>query len=112
MASTTDATATLDDIQRDMQALRTDMTKLAGQMTEVLSNGGGEAIAKLKERVGRMHEDLDETLSDVGERSREALGEVSDRIGDGLQDWVQERPTTTSALAVGRGFLFGAPWRR
>jgi ElaB/YqjD/DUF883 family membrane-anchored ribosome-binding protein len=112
MASTTDAAATLEDIQRDMQALRTDMTKLAGQMTEVLSNGGGEAIARLKERVGRMQEGLDETLSDVGERSREALGEVSDRIGEALQDSVQEHPFTTIALAVGLGFLFGATWRR
>jgi len=95
-----------------MQALRTDMTRLAGQVTELLSNGGGEAIAKLKERVGQMHDDLDDTLSDVGERSREALSDVSDRIGEALQESVQEHPITTIALAVGLGFLFGATWRR
>ena len=112
MASTTDAAATLEDIQRDMQALRSDMTKLAGQMTDVLSNGGGEAIAKLKERVGQMHEDLDDTFSEVSERGREALSDVSDRIGEALQDSVQEHPFTTIAIAVGLGFLFGATWRR
>ena len=112
MASTTDAAATLEDIQHDMQALRNDMTKLAGQVTELLSNGGGEAIAKLKERVGRMQEDLDDTLSEVGERGREALSDVSDRVGEALQESVQEHPLTTIALALGLGFLFGATWRR
>jgi ElaB/YqjD/DUF883 family membrane-anchored ribosome-binding protein len=112
MASTTDAAATFDDIQRDMQALRTDMTRLAGQVTELLSNGGGEAIAKLKDRVGRMQEDLDDTLADVGARSREALSDVSDRLGDALHESVQEHPLTTIGLALGLGFLFGATWRR
>jgi ElaB/YqjD/DUF883 family membrane-anchored ribosome-binding protein len=112
MASTTNAAATIEDIQRDMLALRSDMAKLAGQVTEVLSNGGGEAIARLKERVGEMQDGLDETLSDVGARSREALGDVSDRIGDALQESIQEHPLTTIGLAVGLGFLFGATWRR
>ena len=43
MASTKDATATVEDIQRDVQALRDDLAKLAGQMSDLLSTGGGEA---------------------------------------------------------------------
>ena len=70
------------------------------------------AITKLKERVGRMQEDLDDTLSEVGERGREALSDVSDRVGEALQESVQEHPLTTIALALGLGFLFGATWRR
>jgi ElaB/YqjD/DUF883 family membrane-anchored ribosome-binding protein len=112
MASTKDATATVEDIQRDVQALRDDLAKLAGQMTELLSAGGGEAIAGLKKRVRRMQDDLDETVSDVSERGREALTDVSDHLSEALQESIEEHPLTTIALAVGLGFLFGTVWRR
>ena len=112
MVSTKDATATVEDIQHDVQALRDDLAKLAGQVTELLSAGGGEAIAGLKKRVRRMQDELDETVSDVGERGREALSDVSDHLGEALQDSMQEHPLTTIALAVGLGFLFGTAWRR
>ena len=112
MASTKDATATVEDLQHDVQALRDDLAKLAGQVTELLSAGGGEAIAGLKKRVRRMQDELDETVSDVGERGREALSDVSDHLGEALQDSMQEHPLTTIALAVGLGFLFGTAWRR
>ncbi|HYW61311.1 MAG TPA: hypothetical protein VE909_12335 [Xanthobacteraceae bacterium] len=107
-----DAAATIEDIQRDVQALRDDMGRLAGQVTELLSTGGGEALEKIKERVNRMHGDLDETLSGVGERGREALTDVTDHLSEALQESLQEHPVTTVALAVGLGFLFGTAWRR
>ena len=112
MASTKEATATIEDIQRDVQALRDDLSKLAGQMSDLLSTGGGEAIAGIKKRVRRMQEDLDETVSDASERGREALSDVSDHLGEALQDSMQEHPLTTVALALGLGFLFGTVWRR
>ena len=112
MASTKDATATVEDIQRDVQALRDDLAKLAGQMSDLLSSSSGDAIAGLKKRARRMHDELDETVSDMSERSREALSDVSDHLGEALQDSMQEHPLTTVALAVGLGFLFGTAWRR
>ncbi len=112
MASTTDAAATIEDIQRDVQALRNDMARLAGQVTELLGASGGDAIGRLKEQVGRVQDGLDETLSDMGVRSREALTDIYDRVGEAVQDSVQEHPLATIALALGLGFLFGATWRR
>jgi ElaB/YqjD/DUF883 family membrane-anchored ribosome-binding protein len=112
MASTKDATATVDDIQRDVQALRDDLAKLAGQVGDLLSAGGAEALAGLKKRAQRVQDDLDDTVSDYGERGREALSEVSDHLGEALQESMQEHPLTTVALAVGLGFLFGTAWRR
>ena len=112
MASTKDTSATVEDIQRDVQALRDDLGKLAGQVSELLSAGGGEALAGIKERVRRMHDELDETISDVGERGREALSEVGEHLSDALQDSIEQHPLTTIALAVGLGFLFGTAWRR
>lgn len=112
MASTTDAASTIEDIQRDVQALRNDMARLAGQMTELVSAGGGEAIGKIKERVANMQDGLDETLTDMGTRSREALTDIYDRVGEALQDSLQEHPLATIGLALGLGFLFGTTWRR
>jgi ElaB/YqjD/DUF883 family membrane-anchored ribosome-binding protein len=112
MASTKEATATVEDIQRDVQALRDDLSKLAGQMSDLLSAGGGEAFAGIKKRVHRMQEELDETVSDVSERGREALSDVSDHLSEALQESMQEHPLTTVALALGLGFLFGTVWRR
>ena len=112
MASTKDTSATMEDIQRDVQALRDDLARLAGQVSELLSASGGEALAGIKERVRRMHDELDETMSDVGERGREALSEVGDHLSEALQDSIEEHPLTTIGLAVALGFLFGTAWRR
>ena len=112
MASSNGAAATIEDIQRDMQALRDDMAKLAGQMTTLLSEGGEEAIGNLKKRVSRMQDELGDNLADVGERGREALTDVSEHLSEALQESLQEHPLTTVALAVGLGFLFGTAWRR
>ena len=112
MASSKEATATVEDIQRDVQALRDDLARLAGQMTDLLSASGAEALSGLKKRARRMQDELDDTVSDVGERGREALSEVTDHLGDALQESMQEHPMTTIALAVGLGFLFGTAWRR
>ncbi len=112
MASTKDATATVDDIQRDVQALRDDLAKLAGQVTNLLSASGGEAMENIKRRVRRMQDELDETMADAGERGREAFSDMSDHLTDTLQESMQEHPLTTIALAVGLGFLFGTAWRR
>ncbi|HLH90162.1 MAG TPA: DUF883 domain-containing protein [Xanthobacteraceae bacterium] len=112
MATTKDTAATVEDIQRDVQALRDDLARLAGQVSELLSASGGEALAGIKERVRRMQDQLDETVSDVSERGREALTEVGDHLSDALQESIEQHPLTTIALAVGLGFLFGTAWRR
>jgi ElaB/YqjD/DUF883 family membrane-anchored ribosome-binding protein len=112
MASSKEATATVEDIQRDVQALRDDLARLAGQMTDLLSASGAEALSGLKKRARRMQDELDDTVADVGERGREALSEVTDHLGEALQEQIQEHPLTVVALAVGLGFLFGTAWRR
>jgi ElaB/YqjD/DUF883 family membrane-anchored ribosome-binding protein len=112
MASTKDATATVEDIQHDVQALRDDLARLAGQVTELVSESGAEALSGLKKRARRMQDGLDDTVSDVSERGREALSDVTEHLGDALQESMQEHPLTIVTLAVGLGFLFGTAWRR
>ncbi len=112
MASTKEAAATVEDIQRDVQNLRDDFGRLAQQVTQLVSATGSEAVGDAKERVRRLRENLDETVSEASERGREAFTDISENVGEALEESLREHPLATVALAVGLGFLFGTAWRR
>src|ERR1051326_4457000 len=101
MASRKEAAATVTDIARDIQALRDDLAQLSRQVTTLLSASSDEAIGKVKERVRRMRDSIDETMADAGERGREALSDASGHIGEGLEESLREHPVATVALALG-----------
>jgi len=97
-----------DSIQRDLQALRDDLSSLAEQVGEILSSKGNAAWRKAKTSV-------DEAVSDAQSKGQEALDamhEVSDRFVAAVDESLEERPYTTLALAAGLGFILGAMWRR
>jgi ElaB/YqjD/DUF883 family membrane-anchored ribosome-binding protein len=95
-----------------MQALRDDLAQLSRQVTTLLSASSDEAIGEVKERMRRMRDNIDATVADAGERGREALSDVSGKVGEALEESLQEHPVTTVALALGLGFLFGTMLRR
>jgi ElaB/YqjD/DUF883 family membrane-anchored ribosome-binding protein len=111
MASSEPA-AKIQDIQNDLQQLRSDVAQLAQQMASLFSATGEEALDQVKGRVRRMKDDVEGAVADAGERGREALDEVSETIGEAIETSLREHPLTTVALAVGLGFLFGTAWRR
>lgn len=111
MASSEPA-AKIEDIQNDLQQLRTDVTQLAQQMASLFSATGEEALDDVKSRVRRMKDGFESAVTDAGERGREAFDEVSENIGETIETSLREHPLTTVALAVGFGFLFGTAWRR
>lgn|SRR5262249_44107674 len=113
MASTKEAATTIEDIQRDMQSLRDDLARLAQQVTGLVSETGSEAVGEARKRVRQLRENLGNIdMAEAGERSREALSDVSETIGEALEDSLRDHPLTTITLAVGLGFLFGTAWRR
>jgi len=70
------ATGTIEDIQRDLQAVRDDLSRLTQQMTNLVSVTGRKALREVKEQISP------------------------------LEDAVRERPFAALAVAVGLGFLF------
>ncbi len=112
MASTSGPAATIDDIRKDLQTLRDDVTRLAEQVTALVGASGDEAIGEVKERIRRLRDSVEETVADAGERGRDTILEVTDNLGEAIEDALRTRPLTTVALAVGLGFLFGTAWRR
>ena len=95
-------------IQKDLQALRDDIARLAEQFTGIVSDKGNAAWRRAKTSV-------DGAVSDAQAKGQEAAGavrDVSDNFVDAIDESLKSRPYTTLALVAGLGFLLGATWRR
>ena len=96
------------DLQKDLQMLRDDFSRLAQQVADIVANRGNAAWQRARSGV-------DDVMSDAQEKGQEAVDamrEVSDKLIEAVDDSIKNRPYTTSAMAVGLGFLFGAILRR
>jgi ElaB/YqjD/DUF883 family membrane-anchored ribosome-binding protein len=102
------AGAASGDLQKDLQMLREDFSRLAQQMADILASRGNAAWQRARSGV-------DGAMSDAQDKSREAVDamrEVSDKFVEAVDESIKNRPYTTLAMALGLGFLFGAIWRR
>lgn len=112
MPSTSNAAASVDDIRKDLQNLRDDVTRLAEQITSLVSATGDEALGEARERIRRFRTSMQEAVTDAGERGRDAVVDMTENVSEALEESLRDHPLTTIALAVGLGFLFGTAWRR
>jgi ElaB/YqjD/DUF883 family membrane-anchored ribosome-binding protein len=102
------ASAASSDIQKDLQMLRDDFSRLAAQVADIMTDRGGAAWQ-------RARSGMDDVFSDAQDKGREAVDamrEVSDKFVEAVDESIKNRPYTTLAMALGLGFLFGATWRR
>lgn len=90
-----------EDIQGDIEALRSDITDLAKELAKIVSTKGNSAFRHAKSGA-------EDTIAELEKRARSAGDDVTEAITNA----VQAKPYTTLAIAVGLGFLFGASWRR
>jgi ElaB/YqjD/DUF883 family membrane-anchored ribosome-binding protein len=102
------ASASSDDIQADLAALRADVGRLAQQLTDILAARGGATWRMAKSNV----EGVINEAQDKGKEAVDAVRDVGDKMLGAVDESLKERPYTTLALALGIGFLFGATWRR
>jgi ElaB/YqjD/DUF883 family membrane-anchored ribosome-binding protein len=96
------------NIQRDLQALREDLARLAEAISGIVSNTGNAAWRRARSSV-------DDAQTKGQEAMQEAVGamrEVSDNFIDAVDQSLRSRPYTTLAIAAGLAFLLGATWRR
>jgi ElaB/YqjD/DUF883 family membrane-anchored ribosome-binding protein len=102
------ASAASSDIQKDLQMLRDDFSRLAAQVADIMADRGGAAWQ-------RARSGMDDVFSDAQDKGREAVDamrEVSDKFVEAVDESIKNRPYTTLAMALGLGFLFGSTWRR
>jgi len=96
------------DIQKDLQALRDDIARLAEQIADIIADKGHAAW-------GHARSGADEAVSDAEQKGLEAIDamrQITDEFVETIEGSLKSRPYVTLAIAAGLGFLFGASWRR
>jgi len=103
------------NLQHDLQALRSDVAKLALEIPTVLSEVKDESLHAARERLNRMKDNIDASLAQFNERGREAaqaLDQATSEAARGLEEALHAHPIATIAFAVGIGCVLGASMRR
>ena len=91
------------DISADLEALRSDLRRLAGDVSDLMSGKGNVAWDRAKANV----EGLVSDATAKGQEAVDAVREVSDNMLGAIDESLKKRPYTTLAIAVGIGFLLG-----
>lgn len=102
------AFAASGDIERDLQALRDDVGRLAQKVADIVAIKSNSAWQRAKSSI-------DEVVSDAEAKGRDAAGavhEVSNAMVKAIDESIERRPYATLAFVAALGFLFGAIWRR
>jgi len=102
------ASAASSDIQKDLQALRDDLARLAEQVGEIVTAKSNAAWRRAKTSVDGVVSDA----QDKGRDAAHAMRDVSDNFVDAVDESIKNRPYATLALVAAAGFIFGAAWRR
>jgi ElaB/YqjD/DUF883 family membrane-anchored ribosome-binding protein len=107
--------ATYDRLEKDVAAVKNDISALTDQITDALNSFAGTAKKQARRGYKEGRANVDAAVDEVSERGSAALDAAQDAaysIEETLEDVIQQRPLATVALALGLGFLIGAMWRR
>ena len=107
--------ATYERLQKDVAAVKNDISALADQISDVIEAFKGDARKQAKRSYKQARSNVESMMSDVSNRGSEALDAAQDYAGtleESLEDAITQRPLAAVGLAVGLGFLIGVTWRR
>lgn len=107
--------STTQRLQKDLDAVKNDISALADQISDVLEAFKGDARKQARRTYKQARANVDSVMSDVGKRGNDALDAAQDyanTLEESLEDAITQRPLAAVGLAVGLGFLIGVTWRR
>jgi ElaB/YqjD/DUF883 family membrane-anchored ribosome-binding protein len=107
--------ATYERLEKDVAAVKNDISALTDQITDVLNNFAGTAQKQARRGYKQARANVDAAVEDLSERGANAMDaaqEAAYGIEESLEDIITQRPLATVGLALGLGFLIGAAWRR
>jgi ElaB/YqjD/DUF883 family membrane-anchored ribosome-binding protein len=107
--------ATYDRLEKDMAAVKNDISALTDQITDVLNSFAGTAKKQARRGYKEARANVDSAVDDMSERGSAMMDAAQDAaysIEESLEDVITQRPLATVGLALGLGFLIGAMWRR
>jgi ElaB/YqjD/DUF883 family membrane-anchored ribosome-binding protein len=104
-----------DRLQKDVEAVKTDISKLAGRITDTLNDLASAGRHEARRKYNQARSNVDTIMNDVAKQGNAAVDFAQDSVSsleETLEDAVQQRPIATIGLVLGLGFLIGLTWRR
>ena len=107
--------ATYERLEKDVAAVKNDISALTDQITDALNAFAGTARKRASRGYRQARANVDSAMEDASERGSAAIDAAQDAaysIEETLEDVIAQRPLATVGLALGLGFLIGVTWRR
>jgi ElaB/YqjD/DUF883 family membrane-anchored ribosome-binding protein len=107
--------ATYERLEKDVAAVKNDISALTEQITEALNAFAGSAGKQARRGYKQARANVDTAVDDMSERGSammDAAQDAASSIEESLEEVITQRPLATVGLALGLGFLIGVTWRR
>jgi ElaB/YqjD/DUF883 family membrane-anchored ribosome-binding protein len=107
--------ATYERLEKEVGAVKDDISALTDQITDALNTFAGNAKKQARRGYKQARANVDSAVEDISERGGAMMDAAQDTVSsieETLEDVIQERPLATVGLALGLGFLIGLTWRR
>ena len=107
--------ATQERLEKDVAAVKNDISALTDQITDALNSFAGTARTQARRGYKQARASADSAMDDMSERGGAMMDAAQDAaysIEESLEDVITQRPLATVGLAIGLGFLIGVTWRR
>ena len=107
--------ATYDRLEKEVSAVKNDISALTDQITDALNSFAGTASKQARRGYNQARANAEAAVDDMSERGSammDAAHDAASSIEETLEDVITQRPLATVGLALGLGFLIGLTWRR
>ena len=107
--------ANYERLEKDVAAVKNDISALTDQITDALNSFAGSARKQARRGYKEARANVDAAMDDASERGSAMMDAAQDAaysIEESLEDVITQRPLATVGLALGLGFLIGVTWRR
>jgi len=104
-----------EHLEKDVAAVKSDISALAEQITDALNSFAGTAQKQARRGYKQARANVDSAVDDISERGSAVMGAAQNAatsIEETLEDVITQRPLATVGLALGLGLLIGMTWRR
>jgi len=107
--------ATQERLEKDVAAVKNDISALTDQITDAINSFAGTAQKQARRGYKQARANVDSAVDDMTERGSAVMDAATDAatsIEETLEDVIIQRPLATMGIVLGLGFLIGVTWRR
>src|ERR1700690_1302918 len=100
--------ATYERLEKDVAAVKNDITALSEQITDALNSFAGSAQKQARRGYKQARANADSAVDEISGRGSAVMGPAQDAatsIEETLEDVITQRPLATVGVALGLGLL-------